>query len=256
MNHDSEHNTPPLPLEGVRAMIFAAGLGTRLRPFTDHHPKALAVVNGKPLLQRNIEYLRETGIREIMVNVHHFAGQIEDFIRQHNGFGCDIHISHEPEVPLETGGGLMQAAWYFEEQSRPFVVINADILTNLNLQRFYQAHLDRKPLATLAVTSRPSSRCLLFDDQMQLTGWRNLKTGEEKISRLSPTEPLALAFSAVHVIDPNMLKMVRQTGRFSIIDTYLDLARDQQILGFRHDGDLIIDVGKPESITEAERFFQ
>lgn len=255
MNQAPSHNNPSLPLDGVRAMIFAAGLGTRLRPFTDHHPKALAMVNGKPLLQRNIEYLRETGIREIMVNVHHFADQIENFIRQHNGFGCDIRISHEPDAPLETGGGLMQAAWYFEEQSRPFVVINADILTNLDLPSLYQAQLDRKPLATLAVTARPSSRCLLFDEQMQLTGWRNLNTGEEKISRKTSAEPQALAFSAVHVVDPVMLKMIRQTGRFSIIDTYLDLARDHQICGFRHDGDLIIDVGKPESITEAERYF-
>jgi N-acetyl-alpha-D-muramate 1-phosphate uridylyltransferase len=255
MNYASSHTSPSQPLDGIRAMIFAAGLGTRLRPFTDHHPKALAVVNGKPLLQRNIEYLRQAGIRDIMVNVHHFADQIEDFIRGHEGFGCDIRISHEPDAPLETGGGLMKAAWYFEEQSRPFVVMNADILTNLDLPSFYRAHEERKPLATLAVTGRPSSRCLLFDNHMQLTGWRNNKTGEEKIAIISETEPQALAFSAFHVIDPGMLKMVRQTGRFSIIDTYLDLARDNRILGFRHDGDLLIDVGKPESIAEAERFF-
>ena len=244
------------PLAGVRAMIFAAGLGTRLRPFTDHHPKALAVVNGKPLLQRNIEYLKQTGIRDIMVNVHHFADQIVDFIRAHEGFGCDVHISHEADIPLETGGGLMKAAGYFEMQASHFVVMNADILTNLDLPALYKAHLAHQPLATLAVTSRSSSRCLLFDDHMQLTGWRNRKTGAEKIARIQTSDPTALAFSAVHVIDPQMLRMVRQSGVFSIIDTYLDLAADHEIRGFRHDGDIIIDVGKPESIAEAERFFQ
>ena len=256
MNTPHSDNDSLQPLAGVRAMIFAAGLGTRLRPFTDHHPKALAVVNGKPLLQRNIEYLKQSGIRDIMVNVHHFADQIADFIRLHDGFGCDIHISHEAEAPLETGGGLMKAAWYFQEHDRPFVVMNADILTNLDLSALYAAHLERQPLATLAVTARPSSRCLLFDPEMQLTGWRNSKTGAEKIARIPKSDPIALAFSAVHVIDPRMLKMVRQTGIFSIIDTYLDLATDHEILGFRHDGDIIIDVGKPESIAEAERFFQ
>lgn len=237
-------------------MIFAAGLGTRLRPFTDHHPKALALVNGKPLLQRNIEYLKRTGIRDIVVNVHHFADQIVDFIRAHDGFGCDVHISHEMDAPLETGGGLMKAAWYFEEQSLPFVVINADILTNLDLPAMYAAHQHRRPLATLAVTGRQSSRCLLFDHQMQLTGWRNNTTGDEKIARIAEGDPVALAFSAIHVIDPRMLGMVRESGRFSIIDTYLDQAKDQVILGYRHDGDLIIDVGKPSSIAEAELFFQ
>ena len=256
MTHITSNLEATKPLTGVRAMIFAAGLGTRLRPFTDLHPKALAVVNGKPLLQRNIEYLRETGIRDIMVNVHHFADQIVDFIARHEGFGCNIEISQEPDATLETGGGLMQAAWYFTQQPLPFVVINADILTNLDLPKLYAAHLERKPLATLAVTDRPSSRCLLFNEDMQLTGWRNNKTGEEKIARHTATAPLALAFSAVHVIDPSMLKLIQRTGKFSIIDAYLDIAKEHDVLGFRHDGDLIIDVGKPESIEEAARFFQ
>ena len=255
MSNITSNHEAPKPLTGVRAMIFAAGLGTRLRPFTDHHPKALAVVNGKPLLQRNIEYLRETGIHDIMVNVHHFADQVVDFINRHEGFGCNIQISHEPDAPLETGGGLMQASWFFMKQPLPFVVINADILTNLNLPRFYAAHQERKPLATLAVMDRPSSRCLLFDQEMQLTGWRNHKTGEEKIARQTGKPPLALAFSAVHVIDPGMLGLIQRTGKFSIIDAYLDIAQHHDILGFRHDGDLLFDVGKPESIVEAERFF-
>lgn len=249
------HNNTRLPLLGVRAMIFAAGLGTRLRPFTDHHPKALAVVNGKPLLQRNIEYLRDAGIREIMVNIHHFADQIEEFIRSNDGFGCTIQLSHEIDQPLETGGGLMQAAWFFTAQPAPFVLINADILTNLNLAALYAHHVQHRPLATLAVTGRVSSRSLLFDDSMRLTGWRNSQTGEVRMARTIDQVPTAMAFSAVHVIDPRMLSLVRQTGRFSIIDTYLDLARDHEILGFPHDGDLVIDVGRPESVVEAEQFF-
>lgn len=240
---------------GTRAMIFAAGLGTRLKPFTDHHPKALAVVNGKPLLQRNIEYLQSFGIKDIIVNVHHFADQIEEFIRVNDGFGCRIELSHEAGEPLETGGGLLKAAPFFLDQSLPFVVINADILTNLDLMALYDAHTNAKPLATLAVTHRESSRNLLFNEAMRLVGWRNRKTGEEKMARPMVVEPTAMAFSAIHLIEPELLRLVRQTGKFSIIDTYLDLAKDHEILGFAHDGDLVIDVGRPESVSEAERFF-
>jgi N-acetyl-alpha-D-muramate 1-phosphate uridylyltransferase len=251
---NSPNNDNQLP-KGTRAMIFAAGLGTRLKPFTDHHPKALAIVNGKPLLQRNIEYLQSFGIRDIMVNVHHFADQIEDFIRANDGFGCRVQLSHELDEPLETGGGLLKAAPYFLEQSLPFVVINADILTNLDLRQMYRAHMAHKPLATLAVTHRESSRNLLFNEEMQLVGWRNRKTGAEKMARPMVGEPTAMAFSAIHLIEPKLLKLVTQTGKFSIIDTYLDLAKDHDILGFAHDGDLVIDVGRPESVTEAEQYF-
>lgn len=251
---NSPNDVQQLP-PGTRAMIFAAGLGTRLKPFTDHHPKALAVVNGKPLLQRNIEYLQSFGIRDIIVNVHHFADQIEDFIHAHDGFGCRVILSHEKEEPLETGGGLMKAAPFFQEQTLPFVVINADILTNLDLTAMYRAHIAEKPLATLAVTHRESSRNLLFNEQMRLVGWRNRKTGAEKMARPTTAEPRPMAFSAIHIIEPELLGMVRQTGKFSIIDTYLDLAKDHDILGYAHDGDLVIDVGRPESVTEAEQYF-
>jgi NDP-sugar pyrophosphorylase family protein len=130
--------------EGTKAMIFAAGLGTRLKPFTDQHPKALALVNHKPLLQRNIEYLRAAGIRDIVVNVHHFADQIISFLAQQENFGCNISISHEVEQPLETGGGLKKASGFFEGSSLPFIVMNADILTNMDLAKMYQFHREKK----------------------------------------------------------------------------------------------------------------
>jgi MurNAc alpha-1-phosphate uridylyltransferase len=239
---------------GTRAMIFAAGLGTRLKPFTNEHPKALAPVNGKSLLQRNIEYFAAAGIREIIVNVHHFADQVINYLQSHNNFGCDIAISHEIEEPLETGGGLKKAAWYFEASDLPFFVMNVDILTNLNLEQIYTYHLAKKGIATLAVTNRNSSRGFLFDQDQLLCGWENKQTGEQRISR---TEHILYpaSFTCVHVIDPSMLNLIQQAGKFSIIDTYLDLARTQRIYGFDHSHDIVVDVGKPESIELAEKYF-
>lgn len=243
-------------LKGVRAMIFAAGLGTRLKPFTDAHPKALAPVNGKPLLQRNIEYLMHFGIRDIIVNVHHFADQIKDFLREKEDFSCRIQISHEIGEPLETGGGLLHAAWFLAATQEPFVVMNADILTNLDLGKMYAHHKQSAPIATLAVTNRKSSRNLLFDEEMRLCGWTNQNTGEMRMAFTPEKTPHPFAFSGIHVIDPEIFAMIRQTGKFSIIDSYLDLAATHQIQGYRHSRDIIVDVGRPESIIEAERFFQ
>jgi len=239
---------------GTRAMIFAAGLGTRLRPFTDHHPKALAPVRGKTLLQRNIEYLKSFGIRDIIVNVHHFADQIIGFLEANEGFGIHIGISHETEQPLETGGGLRKASWFFEEQSLPFVVMNADILTNMDLQGMYNYHKAHKGLATLAVTARSSSRGFLYNDAGLLTGWQNFLTGEQRIARQNGITSHG-AFTCVHIIEPRMLGMMPPQGKYSIIDTYLDLARTHDIYLYDHTGDVVVDVGKPESIIEAEKYF-
>ena len=153
----------------MKAMIFAAGLGTRLKPFTNKHPKALAIVNGKPLLQRNIEYLQQQGITDVIVNVHHFADQIIDIINSNNGWGSNIVISDETDAILETGGGLKRAAWYFKEVEN-FVVMNADILTDLDVSAMLQQHILTQPLATLAISDRPSSRYFLFDDNNHLCG--------------------------------------------------------------------------------------
>lgn len=251
-----EPNNPDDPLKGVRGMIFAAGLGTRLKPFTDRHPKALAPVNGKPLLQRNIEYFKGYGIRDIVVNTHHFANQIEDFLNRNEGFGCHITISHEKQEPLETGGGLLKAADWLADSPLPFLVMNADILTDLDLGAIYRHHRESKPLVTLAVTRRRSSRNLLFDEDMVLSGWANNSTGETRIARASDDKPLQpFAFTCVHVVEPAIFPLIRQTGKFSIIDTYLDLASEHRIEGYLHEHDCVVDVGRPESILEAERFF-
>src|SRR5690606_25044633 len=160
----------------MKAMLFAAGLGTRLKPFTDHHPKALARVHGKTLLQWNIEYLQRFGIGEVVVNVHHFAGQIEQELHAHRGFGSKVHISDERDAVLETGGGLKKAQPFLEREEY-FLVMNADVLTNLDLHRLMKAHHPEN-IATLAVMQRASSRHLLFDEEMTLCGWRNNTTGE------------------------------------------------------------------------------
>lgn len=241
--------------EGTKAMIFAAGLGTRLKPFTDSHPKALAPVNGKPLLQRNLEYMAGYGIKDFIVNVHHFADQIIDFLESNTNFGLNIEVSHEIEEPLETGGGLLKARWYFENSAMPFFVMNADILTDLDLQAMYDYHVAKKGIATLAVTKRNSSRNFLFDDTQLLSGWENNLTGEQKISRQA-TRMHRAAFTCVHVIEPRMIDIMRQEGKFSIIDSYLDLAKTEAIYVYDHTGDVVVDVGKPESIAKAEEHFK
>lgn len=235
-----------------QGMILAAGLGTRFKPWTDQHPKALAVINGKSLLQRNIEYLQQVGIYEVVVNVHHFAGQIMQAIRQHDGWGSQVTISDETDAVLETGGGLKKAAPLFNDA--PVVVINVDILTDLDLGAMIRFHELEAPLATLAMTNRVTSRYFLFDEDNILCGWRNTKTGEEKITR--PITPLIQkAFSGVHIIDPALFPLITQEGKFSIVDVYLQLARQHTIKGFDHSYSKFIDVGKPEAVPIAEDLF-
>jgi NDP-sugar pyrophosphorylase family protein len=241
--------------KGTKALIFAAGLGTRLKPFTDFHPKALAIVNGKTLLQRNIQYLQSFGINDFVINVHHFADQIINFLQTNDNFGAAISISHEIDQPLETGGGLLFAREHFQNCTTPFIIMNADILTNLNIGEMYNNYLKSTPLVSLAITNRTSSRNLLFNQDKLLCGWENTKTGEKRISRnhenLNPK-----AFSCVHIVNPTLLSLITQKGVFSIIDTYLDLAKNHIIIGYEHSNDLVVDVGKPESIFEAEKYFK
>ena len=236
----------------MKAMILAAGLGTRFKPWTDEHPKALALVNGKSLLERNILYLQSFGIREVIVNVHHFAGQIIEAIHQHKGWGSEISISDETGLVLETGGGLKKAARYFDYGS--FVLMNADILTDLDLEAMAFYHEEKKPLVTLAVTKRKSSRHFLFDHDDRLCGWRNINTGEEKIS-VAATPLNEKAFSGIHIISPQIFPLMHQQGKFSIVDVYLELAASHMILGFDHSGSKLVDVGRTESIAIAEGLF-
>ena len=238
----------------MKAIIFAAGLGTRFKPWTDEHPKALAMVNGKSLLQRNIEYLQQYGITEVVVNVHHFANQIKEAIKENDGWGSNISISDETQEVLETGGGLMKAR-HLLEGDEPFISLNVDILTNLDLGKLIAYHQQHRPLITMGVTNRKSSRVLLFDEGNRLCGWKNAQTGEEKMSIPKPNL-IERAYSCVVVYEPKIFSLIQQQGKFSIIAAYLDLAAANSIIGFDHSGDKLVDVGKPESVVIAEALFE
>ena len=237
----------------MRAMIFFFFLGTRFKPWTDQHPKALAPVNGKSLLQRNIEYLQKYGITDVVVNVHHFADQIKEAIKKNNGWGSNVIVSDETKQVLETGGGLLKARGLLES-SEPFVTLNVDILTDLNLNKLFEFHTKRQPLISFGVTSRETSRYFLFDENDRLCGWRNTKTGDEIISVSKPSL-IQKAYSCVVIFQPEVFGLIKQTGKFSLTETYLDLAKDNLILGFDHSGDKLVDVGKPESVAIAEKLF-
>jgi MurNAc alpha-1-phosphate uridylyltransferase len=234
----------------MKAMLFAAGLGTRLKPFTDSNPKALALVNNKTLLEHNIRYLQRYGIYDVVVNVHHFADKIAATLKEHNNFGSNITLSDERDEILETGGGLKKAAPFFAGEET-FVVLNVDALTNLDLNTVIRAHTASGAIGTLAVMQRPSGRHLLFDKDMTLCGWQNNTTNEQRISR--NTAPLLpFAFSGVQVLSQFVLQNIPFTGKFSLIDLYLHLAKNNTIKGYDHTGDIFVDVGKPESIAKAE----
>jgi N-acetyl-alpha-D-muramate 1-phosphate uridylyltransferase len=246
-------NSPFRGLGGGKGMIFAAGLGSRLKPWTDHHPKALAVVNGKTLLQRNIEYLKKYNIHEVIVNVHHFADQIIEVIEKNKGWGSSVTISDETDMILETGGGLKKTEWYFSDVA-DFVLMNVDILTDMNLSMMIQQHQAFQPIATLGVSERTSSRYLLFDEKNILSGWENTKTEEKKIVRGAETL-FRKAFSGIHVISTSIFPLIKQEGKFSMIDLYLEIAKTKNIITHDHSGAKLIDVGKPESILAAEKLF-
>lgn len=238
---------------GMKAMLFAAGLGTRLKPFTDKHPKALAEVNGKTLLEHNIRYLQKYGITDVVVNVHHFADQIEQVLKDNKGWGSNITLSDERGEVLETGGGLLNAAKHFKNEDY-FVVINVDVLTNLDLGKMIATHKTGNNIATLAVMKRESSRHLLFNKDMRLCGWQNNKTSEQRIVHNEP-KLKGFAFSGVHVLSPETLDMPFE-GKFSIIEVYLHFAKTYILLGYDHTGDVFLDVGKPESLKKAEALFK
>ncbi len=237
----------------MKAMLFAAGLGTRLKPFTDNNPKALALVNGKTLLEHNICYLQSFGITDVVINVHHFADMIEELLAANSSFGSKVTISDERQEVLETGGGLKKAAPLLSGPD-PFIVMNVDILTNLDLSKIIAAHKADNALATLAVMSRASSRHLLFDKEMALCGWTNNTTGEKKESR-DTQHAAPFAFSGIQVVAASLLNDMPFEGKFSLIDEYLYLARQHTIRGYDHTGDIFIDVGKPESIEKAAALF-
>ena len=235
-----------------KALIFAAGKGTRLKPFTDSHPKALALVNDVPLLERNIKYLQSFGVTEFVINVHHFGEQIVEFLEKNNHFEAKIDISYEKDELLETGGGLLFAQKYLENEEN-FLIMNADILTDLNIHELVKFHETHLPLATLAVSDRNSSRKLFFNSEMVLKGWMNKNSGETKMAEFN-SDFKELAFSGIHCINSSIFDKIKRRGKFSIMEEYLELMFDNEILGFQHEAKLI-DVGRPESVIEAEKYF-
>ena len=237
----------------MRAMILAAGLGTRLRPLTDDRPKALVEINGKTLLEITLRRLSAFGIRDVIVNVHHFADKVIELLRRHQNFGLRVEISRE-DVLLDTGGGLKKAAWFFleaAEKDQPFLLHNVDVISTIDFAQMLRAHQKMQALATLAVQQRTTSRYLLFDENNQMCGRRMVKSQTEE--RVRPSlETHEYAFSGVHVISPRMLPMMTEEGAFSIITTYLRLASlDEKISAFRADGYYWRDLGTPESVAAA-----
>jgi mannose-1-phosphate guanylyltransferase len=241
----------------MRAMILAAGLGTRLRPLTDDRPKALVEVAGQTLVEITLTRLSSYGIRDVIINVHHFADRIVDYLKAHKNFGMRIEISWE-DVLLDTGGGLKKAGWFFLEDAaadEPFILHNVDVLSTIDLRRMVEAHVEEKALATLAVRQRDSSRVLLFDENLRLCGRRAGRDLEPEI--VCPSANLRpLAFCGVHVISLRFLRMM-QDGVFSIIDSYLQLAsRGENILGFPADEYYWRDVGKFEQVQQADEDYK
>lgn len=234
----------------MKALVFAAGLGTRLLNETSNKPKALVKIGGKTLLQRTIEKLIKNGITEIVVNVHHFSNLIIDFISSNN-FEIPIHISDESGKLLDTGGGLKKAAQFFIDDS-PILIYNVDILSNLDLNRVSGYHMRSGAIATLVVRNRPTQRYLKFDSNKRLVGWLNKKTGETKISIPDNFDTaIEMAFSGIHIVHPRIFEYMPDEDKFSIIDLYLELAKNHLIQGYFDDSELWMDIGKPDQLKEA-----
>lgn len=240
----------------MKAMVLAAGLGTRLRPLTDDRPKALVEVCGRTLLEIALGRLRDFGVRDVIINVHHYADMVIDRLKAAGNFGMHIEFSRE-DVLLDTGGGLKQAAWFLggnsgAEGEDPFILHNVDVISNIDLQRMVESHRQTRALATLAVQERKSSRYLLFDEQDKLCGRRLVK--EEKTEVVRPSQHMTeLAFSGIHVISPRIFSLLTEEGVFSIVPAYLRLAaQGEKIMAFRADEYYWRDLGKPENIRQAE----
>jgi NDP-sugar pyrophosphorylase family protein len=238
----------------MKAMILAAGLGTRMRPLTDDRPKALVEIAGRTLLEITLSRLRIYGIREVIINVHHFADMILEYLKAHDNFGMRIEVSRE-DVLLDTGGGLKKAGHFFlDDPNRsyePFILHNVDVISTIDLLRMAQFHTENQALATLAVQNRETSRYLFFDEQLRLCGRRSGRDQNPEFVRPSP-QAQALAFSGIHVISPRLLAMMTEEGVFSIITSYLHLAaREEKILAFRADEYYWRDLGRPESVVQA-----
>ena len=237
----------------MKAMIFAAGLGTRLGSFTQNTPKALVEVAGKPVLAYVVERLKRAGVTIIIINLHHFADKVKAYVAAENDFGIEIHFSDETAQLLDTGGGLLRARWFFDD-GQPFVVHNVDVLSNVDIRAMLQHHVASQALATLFVQNRKSTRYLLFDKSMQLRGRHDTRNNE--ITRTDDGRQLLhpLAFNGIHIIDPAIFDLFAQSGAFSIIKTYLSLSGQHTIKGFHDDEAHYLDIGKPDTLQAAQQF--
>ncbi|MFH1121342.1 MAG: nucleotidyltransferase family protein [Bacteroidota bacterium] len=234
----------------MKAMILAAGLGTRLKPMTDHTPKALLQAGPYTLLEFAVLKLASAGFSDLIVNVHHHADTVIKYLADHRNFGCNISISDEREQLLDTGGGIRKASWFFND-GNPFLVYNVDIVTNLDLQKLYNHHCESHNLATLVVRRRKTTRYLLFDEFMKLKAWENVTTGEKRIVQMTSGSLNPYAFSGIHVISPEIFGLMEAQDRFSIINTYLRVAATHPVGGYPDESLLWADAGKPDSLTEA-----
>lgn len=245
----------------MKAIIFAAGLGTRLQPFTQSHPKALVEVNGKPMLQRVIERLRDASVTDIVVNVHHFARQIIDFLKANNNFGCNIMISDEQHLLLDTGGGIAKAASMLDG-AEPFIAYNADILTDFDIMAMIESHKDCNADVTLLTSHRNSSRQLYFDSSSRLRGWQNLKTGETRPVDFIPDGNVTpLSFNGVHIIEPHILPLLLEYAKskpvFSITPFYIENADRIDIRSFTPTEKYQwYDIGRNETLEKARNEFK
>jgi NDP-sugar pyrophosphorylase family protein len=235
----------------MKAFILAAGLGTRLAPFTSDKPKALVELKGITLLERAIRKVNELEVSEIVINIHHFGDQIIKFLKDNNNFNLPIVLSDEREQLLDTGGALLEAKNLLGNKE-PFLLYNVDVLSAINLTELSAFHSQKGGLAMMAVRKRITDRYLLFDREMQLSGWKNVKTAEEKISRPGTTLN-NYAFSGIQIIEPEIFPLITETGKFSLIDLYLRLAKDVAIFGYHDPSDYWMDLGKPDQLAEAEK---
>lgn len=237
----------------MKALIFAAGLGTRLKPYTDSMPKAMVPVNGKPLLEHIILKMKHSGFDELIVNVHHFPDQIIDFLKQNNDFGIRIAISDERDLLLDTGGGIKNASWFFDD-AKPFLVHNVDIISNADFAALFAAHQQNNCLATLLVSKRDTFRLLLFDENYRLQGWLNEKSGETKPSGLSDYAHFQkLAFAGIQVLSPKVFRLMENfENRFPIMDFYISLAGTAKVAGYIPSEFTMLDIGKVDVLDGLE----
>ena len=234
----------------MKAIILAAGLGTRLFPLTKDKPKALVEIQGKPLIQHQLEKLKKEGFTKVLINIHHFGDLVIDFLEKHQNFGLEIQISDERNELLDTGGALRKATDFIRGEE-PVFIHNVDVLSNISISEMLNTHRSSGAIATLAVRKRKTSRYLLFDEQNQLCAWENIKTGEKKGAWSNDLRQAA--FSGIHIISPQCIDLFPDKAAFSIIDFYLDVIKSHTVAAYFHDKSFWLDVGKPETLAEAEK---